>query len=77
MVAIIDRDDPAVFDPSDFDPQTFYALADPTGIVHIRWVDALPADWRVLGSLVYTQMPFVKKPGAGGGFAEFDDDFEF
>lgn len=77
VVAIIDRDDPAVADPLQFDPQSFYAFADAAGAVHIRWMDALPADWRVMGSLVYTQMPFVKKPGAGGGFAEFDDDFAF
>jgi hypothetical protein len=66
-----------VYDPTEFSPQVFYALADETGTVHIRWIEALPANWRVVGRLVYAQMPYVKKPGSGGGFAEFSDDFEF
>ena len=77
ILAIIDRSDPVVFDPSQHSPQEFYALADENGVVHIRWIEALPAGWRVVGRLIYAQMPHVKKPGAAGGFAAFSDDFEF
>jgi len=77
ILAIIDRSDPSVFDASQHDSKQFYALADEFGVVHIRWIEALPPNWRVVGRLLYAQMPFVKKPGAAGGFAEFSDDFEF
>jgi len=77
ILAIIDRSDPSVFDSSQHSPQDFYALADETGKVHIRWIEALPSSWRVVGRLLYAQMPYVKKPNAAGGFAEFSDDFEF
>jgi len=45
--------------------------------VHIRWSDGVPEGWTVQGRLIFTQLPHVKKPGSGGGFAEMDDDFEF
>ena len=77
ILAIIDRADESVFDSSQLDSKDFYALADEFGVVHIRWIETLPANWRVVGRLLYAQMPFVKKPGAAGGFAEFNDDFEF
>ena len=77
ILAIIDRADESVFDATHMDSKSFYALADEFGAVHIRWIDPLPANWRVVGKLLYAQMPFVKKPGAAGGFAEFSDDFEF
>ena len=77
ILAIIDRSDESVFDATHMDSKSFYALADESGAVHIRWIDPLPANWRVVGKLLYAQMPFVKKPGAAGGFAEFSDDFEF
>eukprot|EP00965_Chrysotila_dentata_P193182 6175600-Pleurochrysis_carterae.AAC.1 len=38
---------------------------------------ALPAGWRVLGRMLYAQLPHVKRPGNSGGFAELDDNFEF
>ena len=40
---MIDRSDEAVTDPSYFSPQDFYALADETGKVHIRWIDVRTA----------------------------------
>lgn len=60
-----------------YDPKDFYALADESGAVHIRWIEPLPDNWRIVGRLLYAQMPYVKKPGAAGGFAEFSDEFEF
>ena len=78
MLALIDRSDPTVFDPEAFSPQEFYALADEAGTVHIRWIEALPAGWRVVGRMLYAQMPHVKRAGeGGGGFAEYSDEFEF
>ena len=76
VLALIDRDDAAVDDPFAFDDRDFYAFADESGLVHIRWADAVPAGWRVLGRLIYSQMPMVKT-GSSGGFAEMSDDFEF
>ena len=43
ILAVIDRSDEAVTDPSYFSPQDFYALADETGKVHIRWIDVRTA----------------------------------
>lgn len=77
VLALIDRSDIATIDRAQFDSKTFYALVDPQGVVHIRWMNALPEDWRVAGRLLYSQMPFVTRPGAGGGFAEMSDEFEF
>lgn len=73
VLALIDRD----HDPSEFSPNDFYAFADADDNVQIRWIKELPAGWRILGRLLYTQLPYVKKPGEGGGFAELSDDFEF
>lgn len=42
-------------DASEFDPRQFYAVADESGRVQIRWMDVLPAGWAVLGRLIYTQ----------------------
>lgn len=39
VVALINRSDKAVGNPSEFDSQVFYALADESGSVHIRWID--------------------------------------
>eukprot|EP00316_Scyphosphaera_apsteinii_P016710 CAMPEP_0119302948 /NCGR_PEP_ID=MMETSP1333-20130426/4462_1 /TAXON_ID=418940 /ORGANISM="Scyphosphaera apsteinii, Strain RCC1455" /LENGTH=197 /DNA_ID=CAMNT_0007305475 /DNA_START=107 /DNA_END=700 /DNA_ORIENTATION=+ len=77
VLALIDRSDPATTNPSAMSPKHFYAFSDTDEVVHIRWIEALPQGWRVLGKLLYTQIPFVKRPGSGGGFAEMDDDFEF
>jgi len=77
VVAIINRADNAVTDHSQFLNSEFYAFADPEGAVHIRWCQEIPAGWRILGRLLYTQLPFVEKPGSGGGFAELSDEFEF
>jgi len=77
VLALIDRGDPAVHDLSELSPQDFYAFADDEDRVHIRWLEALPAGWRVLGRLVYTQLPYVEKPGSKSGFAEMSDDFDF
>ena len=77
VLALIDRSDIAVVDAAYFDPKTFYALADENNQLHIRWIEAVPAGWRVLGRLLFAQMPFVKRPGAGSGFAEQGDEFEF
>lgn len=77
VIAFIDRADEAVFDRSAFDEQSFYAIADQQGAVQLRWMEELPADSKVVGRLLYTQMPMVKRAGGGGGFAEMDDDFEF
>mmetsp|Transcript_11849 Transcript_11849/g.36595 ORF Transcript_11849/g.36595 Transcript_11849/m.36595 type:complete len:152 (+) Transcript_11849:1352-1807(+) len=76
-IALIDRSDEAVEDPAELDPRQFYALADDAGKVHIRWVESLPSGWRVLGRLLYTQLPNVKAGKSQGGFAEMDDNFEF
>ena len=77
VLALIDRGDEAVSDASLLNPKRFYALSDDSGYVHIRWVETLPAGWSVLGRLLYTQLPNVKRGNAGGGFAELDDSFEF
>ena len=77
VLALIDRDDPATYDPSAYEDRAFYALSDPQGVVQIRWMASVPADWKVLGKLLYAQIPFVVKPGSGSGFAEASDDFEF
>jgi hypothetical protein len=77
LVALIDRDDEAVHDPGAMDSQKFYAFADPESTIHIRWLPEVPAGWRVVGKLIYTQLPFVPKPGGASGFAETSDDFEF
>jgi hypothetical protein len=77
VLALIDRGDLATMDRTAYNPQEFYAFADPQGVVHIRWMKDLPDDWTIVGALLYTLMPFVKKPGAGSGFAEFSDDFDF
>ena len=77
VLALIDRSDDAVTDPLDVDPQAFYAFADEAGAVQIRWVEALPAGWRVLGRVLYTMLPNFKRIGKKDGFAELDDDFEF
>jgi len=77
VLALIDRSDIATMDPSAFDNKAFYAFGDEVGAVHIRWVEAVPVGWRVLGKMLFTQMPFVKRPGSESGFAENNDDFEF
>jgi hypothetical protein len=78
VIALINRSDPATESLGAFDPNKFYAFADESGAVHIRWMDAVPEGWRVLGRLLYTQMPMIRKPGASDeGFAELSDDFEF
>lgn len=78
VLAIINRADPATTDPGNFfDNMAFYAFADPAGQVSIRWYETIPDGHRVLGRLLYTQIPFVKKAGGSGGFAETDDEFEF
>lgn len=77
VLALIDRQDAAVLDAVHFDPKGFYAFSDPAGNVAIRWFDALPDGWSILGRVLLTQMPFVVKPGAGSGFAEGSDEFEF
>ena len=77
LQSALEPSDAATTDRTSFDPKAFYALADPQGTVHIRWMEAVPADWKVLGRLTYTLMPHVVKPGAAAGFAEFSDDFEF
>ena len=51
VLALIDRSDVAVSgDPLDLEDSAFYAFADESGAVTIRWVEALPAGWRVLGA---------------------------
>ena len=77
VLALINRGDVAVVDETAMDERAFYALADPQGTFHIRWIEALPADWKVLGKLLFAQMPYVERPGKGSGFAETSDDFEF
>jgi len=78
VLALVDRSDVAVQDPSHHDDQTFYAFADEAGTVHIRWLESLPAGWRILGRLLYVQTPLVRRPGhVSGGFAEMNDEFEF
>ena len=77
VLALIDRSDIATTDQAAFDDKTVYAFADEKEVVHIRWVAAIPAGWRVLGRLLYAQMPVVKRPNEGGGFAEMSDEFEF
>lgn len=77
VIALIDRADTATFDASAFDPQRFYAFADPEGNISIRWFAEIPAGHTIKGRLLFTQMPFVKRANAGGGFAEMSDEFEF
>lgn len=77
VLALIDRGDAATVDPSCFDNQAFYAMSDESNVVHIRWIDQVPAGWRILGRLLYTQMPLVVKPGGNSGFGECSDEFEF
>ena len=77
VLALVDRGDAATVDPSCFDNQAFYAMSDESNVVHIRWIDQVPAGWRILGRLLYTQMPLVVKPGGNSGFGECSDEFEF
>lgn len=77
VLAMVDRSDPAINDPNWFDEKAFYVWEDDAGTVHIRWHDAVPSGWRILGRVLYVQMPSVKNPKRGRGFAETDDDFEF
>lgn len=77
VLALIDRGDIATFDADAFDSQRFYAVADPQGVISIRWYESLPAGHTCLGRLVYTQMPFVERPGKSKGWAEGEDEFEF
>ena len=77
VLALIDRSCVETIDRSCFDDKSFYAIADPQGSVAIRWMEQLPADHNVVGKLLYAQMPFVKRAGSGGGFAETSDEFEF
>ena len=72
VIALIDRSP-----VEELDNMCFYAFADPSGAVSIRWMQALPEGWRMLGRLIYTQLPFVPKPGGESGFAETSDDFDF
>jgi len=72
VIALIDRSQ-----VSEFSDTEFYAFADADDRVHIRWLPELPAGWRVLGKLLYTQLPLIGKQRAKGGFAELDEDFEF
>jgi hypothetical protein len=39
--------------------------------------EAVPAGWRVVGRLLYCQLPMVVPQGSTSGFAEMDDGFEF
>uniref|UniRef100_A0A7S2D8L0 Rubisco accumulation factor 1 C-terminal domain-containing protein n=1 Tax=Haptolina brevifila TaxID=156173 RepID=A0A7S2D8L0_9EUKA len=77
VLALIDRSDIAALDASQHDDQTFYAFADEAGAVQIRWLATVPAGWRILGRLLYAQMPYIHRPGSAGGFAEDSDEFEF
>ena len=77
VLALINRGDVAVVDDSAMDERAFYALADPQGTLHIRWIDAIPEGWKIVGRLLFAQMPFVERPGKGSGFAETTDEFEF
>jgi len=72
VIAVIDRSP-----QTQFDDKSFYAFADEQGMLCIRWIPAVPAGWAVLGRVLYTQLPFVPKPGGKSGFAECSDDFEF
>ena len=58
-LALIDRSDEAVVNPQAFDHQAFYALADPSGAIQIRWMNVLPADWSVEGRVLFTLMPLI------------------
>jgi len=77
VLVVVDRSDPAMEDPNYFDEKAFYVFEDDAGAVQIRWHDAVPEGWSILGKIIYVQMPSVKRPGRGKGFAETDDDFEF
>jgi hypothetical protein len=78
VIALIDRSDAATASLAAFDKQKFYAFADENGAVHIRWLEAVPAGWRILGALLYTQMPLIRAAGhTEDGFAELSDEFEF
>lgn len=78
VIALIDRSDAATVSLDAFDDQKFYAFADENGTVQIRWLDEVPAGWRILGKLLYTQMPLVNAgPDVSDGFAELSDEFEF
>jgi len=77
VLALIDRSDAATVEMDAFDNRAFYAFGDEHGQVHIRWMEALPDGWRVLGRMLYAQMPCVKTSEGSDGFAECSDEFEF
>lgn len=77
VLVVVDRSDPGINDPNYYDEKAFYVFADEAGTVHIRWHNAVPAGWSILGKVLYILMPNVKKPGQSKGFAETDDEFEF
>lgn len=37
----------------------------------------VPGGWEVLGRVLYTQLPYIPKPGGQSGFAETSDEFDF
>jgi len=63
---------------TDFESDKFLAVAGPDGSVTIRWYDALPDGYSILGRVVYVTIPYLSSMAtAKSGFAEDDDGFNF
>jgi hypothetical protein len=47
VLALVDRDDVAVLNPQEMDPQQFYAFADEQELIRVRWCNAAAGPPRV------------------------------
>lgn len=61
-----------------FTPSKFFAFAGPDDSVEIRWFDALPQGYNVLGRVELVVIPFLESmKKKASGFLEEEDDFNF
>lgn len=79
VLVFIDRGDPAVASPDDYEPGVFYAFADASGQIDIAWQKEYPTGAQTLaGRVLYVYVPYVEpKVKPATGFAEMSDEFNF
>lgn len=69
VLVLIERADKA------FTPNKFFAFADPSGNVVIRWFDQVPAGYSILGRVLYATLPHLPQFGKKkSGWLEADED---
>ena len=67
---IVDRKDPAPFDPDGF-----YLFRTMNNELKVMWCNSPPEDMEIMGKIVSVALPYVKANSkAQTGFAEEDDD---